>query len=177
MECTFLADFDLLRDCRQDIRSQQWTTPEAKAATRAFFKISRAREEIHRLNVEVRRLRTWVVDEEEALEAAVSETAASDPPLSHDIAERLRRCQRRTEVHVRVIKAIELTEGFSGIATFGRRKGHNPARLAQRTFRETTSTLNLEDTEAEAVRRGPEEDDELVEELHAIDDFLDASVD
>ena len=52
VEYTFLADFDLLRDTRQDIRSRPWATPAARLAMDSYFKVLHAAEEIERLNVE-----------------------------------------------------------------------------------------------------------------------------
>ena len=53
VEYAFLADFDLLRDTRQDIRKRPWATPAARLTMDSYFKILRAKEEIVRLNVEI----------------------------------------------------------------------------------------------------------------------------
>jgi len=55
VEYTFLADFDLLRDARQDISDRPWATLAGRLAMDLHFKIERAHEEITRLNVEIRR--------------------------------------------------------------------------------------------------------------------------
>ena len=54
VEYTFLADFDLLRDTRQDIRTCPWATPAACLAMDSYFKVLWAAEEIQCLNVHVR---------------------------------------------------------------------------------------------------------------------------
>ena len=54
VEYAFLSDFDLLRDTRQDIRHHPWATPTGRLALDTHFKILRAREELKRLNIEVR---------------------------------------------------------------------------------------------------------------------------
>ena len=41
MGYTFLADFDLLRDTRQDIRSRPWATPAGRLALDNYFKVLR----------------------------------------------------------------------------------------------------------------------------------------
>ncbi|KAF7353123.1 hypothetical protein MSAN_01499700 [Mycena sanguinolenta] len=64
VENTFLADFDLLRDARQDIRQEPWALPAGRAAMEQHFKILRAKEEIERLNIEIRGFVTYIGDEE-----------------------------------------------------------------------------------------------------------------
>ncbi|KAJ7681542.1 hypothetical protein B0H14DRAFT_3101747 [Mycena olivaceomarginata] len=59
VEYTFLADFDILRDTRAEVQSRPWTRPAYRLAMDTYFKIERAREEIIRLNIEIRRMMTW----------------------------------------------------------------------------------------------------------------------
>ncbi|KAJ7236754.1 hypothetical protein B0H12DRAFT_986328, partial [Mycena haematopus] len=67
VEYAFLADFDLLRDARVDIRQEPWALPSGRAAMDQHYKLLRADEEIVRLNVEIRRLVTYMGDEESFL--------------------------------------------------------------------------------------------------------------
>ncbi|KAJ7707031.1 hypothetical protein B0H14DRAFT_3525882 [Mycena olivaceomarginata] len=55
VEYAFLADFDLLREGREDIRGELWAQPAGRAAMDQHFKLLRADEEIQQLNVEIRR--------------------------------------------------------------------------------------------------------------------------
>ncbi|KAJ7774334.1 hypothetical protein DFH07DRAFT_866024 [Mycena maculata] len=64
VECAFLADFDLLREGRQDIWQEHWALPAGRAAMDQHFKLLRADEEIQQLNVEIHRFVTYMVDEE-----------------------------------------------------------------------------------------------------------------
>ncbi|KAJ6603182.1 hypothetical protein DFH09DRAFT_1242728 [Mycena vulgaris] len=63
VEYAFLADFDLLREGREDIRGELWAQPAGRAAMDQHYKLLRADEEIQRLNVEIRRLVTYMADE------------------------------------------------------------------------------------------------------------------
>ena len=63
IEYAFLADFDLLRDARQDISHRPWATPAGRLAMDLYYKISRAQEEVDRLDIEVRRVATYLRDE------------------------------------------------------------------------------------------------------------------
>ncbi|KAF8578460.1 hypothetical protein K439DRAFT_1638825 [Ramaria rubella] len=63
VEFTFLAEFDLLRFGRQDIRNEQWASPGIREATTSYFKLQWAREELIRCNIEVQQLGTFIHDE------------------------------------------------------------------------------------------------------------------
>ncbi|KAJ7233282.1 hypothetical protein B0H12DRAFT_1028580, partial [Mycena haematopus] len=67
VDYAFLADFDLLREGREDIRGEPWAQPAGRAAMDQHFKLLRADEEIARLNLEIPRLVTYMVDEEKFL--------------------------------------------------------------------------------------------------------------
>ncbi|KIK18075.1 hypothetical protein PISMIDRAFT_110128 [Pisolithus microcarpus 441] len=69
IEYAFLSDFDLLRDMRQDILTQPWASPAARLAINTHFKLCRAEEEVIRLNVEIRRVVTYLVNEDQYLQA------------------------------------------------------------------------------------------------------------
>ncbi|KAJ6522106.1 hypothetical protein DFH09DRAFT_1251024 [Mycena vulgaris] len=64
VEYAFLADFDILRLGRQDIRDEPWAQPAGRAAMDQHYKLLRADEEIKRLNLEIPRFVTFMVDEE-----------------------------------------------------------------------------------------------------------------
>jgi hypothetical protein len=63
VEYAFLADFDLLREGREDIRGELWAQPAGRVAMDQHYRLLRADEEIQRLNVEIRRLVTYMGDE------------------------------------------------------------------------------------------------------------------
>ncbi|KAJ6590434.1 hypothetical protein DFH09DRAFT_1306980 [Mycena vulgaris] len=63
VEYAFLADFDLLREGREDIHGELWAQPAGRAAMDQHYKLLRADKEIQRLNVEIRRLVTYMADE------------------------------------------------------------------------------------------------------------------
>jgi hypothetical protein len=67
VDYAFLADFDLLREGREDIRSEPWAQPAGRVALDQHFKLLRADEEITRLNLEIPRLVTHMADEERFL--------------------------------------------------------------------------------------------------------------
>ncbi|KAJ7910379.1 hypothetical protein B0H13DRAFT_1615716 [Mycena leptocephala] len=53
IDFTFLGDFDILRDPEGNAALQPWVTPGAQELMDTHFKIERAKEEIHHLNIEI----------------------------------------------------------------------------------------------------------------------------
>ncbi|THU80237.1 hypothetical protein K435DRAFT_823707 [Dendrothele bispora CBS 962.96] len=132
VECTFLSDFDLLRDTREDIRDRPWSRPRERKAMDRYFKILRAREEIKRLNIEIRRVATFLQDEDVFLQRHETELAADNPALSHQIQlYRRRRGRYNANLWSRLIKVTKLP-GFTGTLLRGAEKSpfvpslHNP---------------------------------------------------
>ncbi|TFK58592.1 hypothetical protein BDN72DRAFT_906599 [Pluteus cervinus] len=64
MEIGGLSEFDLLRDTRHDVRKAVWTNPRIREAMNFHFRVKRAIEERDRLNIEIRRLITYMLDQE-----------------------------------------------------------------------------------------------------------------
>jgi hypothetical protein len=58
-----LADFDLLRDVKNSVAEKPWADGQVREAMNIHFRMKRAREEIHRLNIEIRRQITYMRDE------------------------------------------------------------------------------------------------------------------
>ena len=114
VEYAFLADFDLLRDARQDIRSRPWATPAARQAMDGYFKLIRAEEEIARLNVEIRRFLTFMRDEDVYLCSKAKEVSLRDPALAYQISVQRNDVVRFTAGHVKNLNEIQQLPGFSG---------------------------------------------------------------
>ncbi|KAJ7603186.1 hypothetical protein FB45DRAFT_962888 [Roridomyces roridus] len=111
----FLADFDLLRLGREDIREKKWAAPAARVAMDEHFKLLRAEEEITRLNVEIRRFVTYMRDEEGFLihRKAVLEESG-ERALAHQVS-RLRMLQGRFNAgHKKRLAKLSRDPGFSG---------------------------------------------------------------
>ena len=85
MEYAFILEFDLLRDTRQDIQHRPWATPVGHAALDTSFKIIGANVEIHRLNIEVRRVATHIHNEDLVLRTQEDLVHLTDSPLAHQI--------------------------------------------------------------------------------------------
>ncbi len=82
VQAASIADFDLLRESRIDIRSKPWTEAPRREAMNLYFGIKRAHEEIERLNIEIKRLLTFMLDDHADFYRAVGQTIIVDPHLA-----------------------------------------------------------------------------------------------
>ncbi|KAF8217890.1 hypothetical protein K438DRAFT_1901005 [Mycena galopus ATCC 62051] len=96
----FLAEFDILRDTRDSIRSRPWTRRNYRLAMDSYFKILRAREEIKRLNIEIRQVVTWINDEGLILRKKEEEYKASNPHLAVQISRYRLQRSRSDTIHM-----------------------------------------------------------------------------
>ncbi|KAG2126322.1 hypothetical protein DEU56DRAFT_872938 [Suillus clintonianus] len=110
VEYAFLADFDLLRDSRSDVSQRQWATPAARQATDLYFKHCRAKEEITRLNVEVRCL-AYIHDEDHYLRECQQQAEAFSPALAHQISLRRQARGRFNFCHIKHLQDIARLPG------------------------------------------------------------------
>jgi hypothetical protein len=120
-----IADFDLLRDTRQDIRTLAWAQPSNREAMVLYFGIKRAKEEIVRLNVEIQRLLAFMRDEHVDYYRAIANTIIKNPTLARELSARW---QYRNHIHERIVGHLIKTSslpGFSGFLFPGNRIGRD----------------------------------------------------
>jgi hypothetical protein len=188
VEYAFLADFDLLRDARQDISDHPWASPAGRHAMDLYYKIARAQEEIARLNLEIRRVATYLRDEDHFLR--FSETKALETSAALALHIKLHRMERGrfNDHHRRRLRDIARLKGFSGsilpgtsIAT-GSGESASVWALLDANSQLEEDDLN-EDTEIEIPTDQQEADDEVeadmaMEELiHAMTSVVQVSSD
>ncbi|EIW86312.1 hypothetical protein CONPUDRAFT_24058, partial [Coniophora puteana RWD-64-598 SS2] len=112
MEYVFLADFDLLRDTRQDISACEWAKPGARSAMDLHFKICCACKEITRLNVKVQQLATYLQDEEKYLLECEAKLKQEHPALVFQVSEYWKVRGRCNGLHWKRLQAISRLQGF-----------------------------------------------------------------
>ena len=126
VDYAFLANFDLLRDTRQDISTCPWASPTARLAINTYFKLCRAEEEVICLNVEIHCMVTYLVDEERYLRACEALYQDTHPMLVHQISRYHAICSRFTQLHLRSLEKISCLPGFNGTVTPGISMSHGP---------------------------------------------------
>lgn len=115
----FLADFDVLRDCREDISKRPWANPASRALMDDYFKVIRAQEEITRLNVEIQRVITYLHDEERFLRLREQELSTKNPILAHQINRLCQERSRFSDLHMRRFRSLLSLQKFTGKLSVG----------------------------------------------------------
>lgn len=112
LEYTYLSEFDILRDTREDVRERKWATPKNRLLMQQFFKMIGAEDELDRLHTEIRRFLTSMRDEEEKTESVAQGLRSSHPALA--LAVRLQGQQRSrfNSAHRAKLHAIKKLPGF-----------------------------------------------------------------
>lgn len=121
-----LAEFDLLRDTRNDIRKLPWADPARREAMVLYFGIKRSKEEITRLNVEICRLLTFMIDDHvdyyKAIKSRIT-PSTSDLTLARELSTQWEyRSNINQAIVERLVKASRLV-GFTGSLFPGQREG------------------------------------------------------
>ncbi|KAK1218119.1 hypothetical protein PQX77_019197 [Marasmius sp. AFHP31] len=125
LEMVSLADFDLLKDTHLDISQLPWARPDNRWAMQLHFGILRAKEEIHWLNIEIKRLVTFMLDDHADHHHAILSTSDANPDLASELVQEQ---ARRLAIHTRIAKRLLLTSrlpGFTGDLTPGERFNWN----------------------------------------------------
>ncbi|KAF8580997.1 hypothetical protein K439DRAFT_1250444, partial [Ramaria rubella] len=115
VEYTTITKFELLwMGAREDIRNLEWANARNHEAMICHLKILRAKEEIERLNIEIKCLVTWICDEMVALDQAIEECMLTQLLLAHAITQFADERKRiNTNLQVRLYQIYSL-HGFSG---------------------------------------------------------------
>lgn len=110
----FIADFELLREGRDDIRQKKWANPAVREGVKWWLKILRAKEEIVRLNIESLRLKAWICESNVQRESQIASLHSTYPSLSKELAYRHHR-QLKCDLDI-TLKLWEMEEltGFTG---------------------------------------------------------------
>ena len=113
---SWLSEFDLLKYSHTDIMQKPWSVPVNREVADKYFKVVCAHEEIHHLNVEICRLDTWIMHEDNVFKSAI------DTATNPHIAVELRCCYAEqwhmNHLHCIHISAIYHLDRYSGPGPF-----------------------------------------------------------
>ncbi|KAK1235915.1 hypothetical protein PQX77_000848 [Marasmius sp. AFHP31] len=128
LDMATVADFDLLRDTDLDLTHVPWAQPGHRECVRLYFGLKRSREEIARLNVEISRLLTFMIDEHADYHHAVTRACEENRP---GIAAELQHRQSTSieingHIAIRLLQTSEL-DGFTGTLLPGAHKDRDPS--------------------------------------------------
>ncbi|KAI0059962.1 hypothetical protein BV25DRAFT_1918089 [Artomyces pyxidatus] len=163
-----LAEFELLRECREDIRSLPWTDSRNRQAAIYTLKIQRAEEERVRVNNEVRRLFTSMHDEEAVMQECIRSLKLSDPLLSREVQSRLERRVRMHNVHRSKLQQVFLLPCYTGSRELGIAVETPPVDISSYADRPMVVTQVNEDVEGLDAN----EDDWAGDQLDGLNSFM-----
>ncbi|TFK61890.1 hypothetical protein BDN72DRAFT_777748 [Pluteus cervinus] len=154
---SLLGEFELLKHSRVDILSKPWSVMANRETASKYFKVCRAREEIIRLNVEIRRLEAWVEFEDNHLKNTVASLRVTDPLLAIQVEKLYERRQRLNSKHQKRLSKVYMLGGFTGT-------------YPDRSIMATTIEEAKADKQEEELEVG--EDDVMVDEALRLRDFV-----
>ncbi|KAF6763533.1 hypothetical protein DFP72DRAFT_800794 [Ephemerocybe angulata] len=111
----FVEEFSLLKKARHDVRPEPWSDGEVREAMKLHQRIKRAAEEIHRVNIEMRRLFTSIYDEHALFDKVRQKLVESNDhallgALDDFVLQRTR--VNRTVLHY--LEEIQAFDGYTG---------------------------------------------------------------
>ena len=120
---SFLEEFTLLNDTRNDIRDKPWGKPLVRETMRMARRIKRATEELENVHREARRVHTSIADEDAHFARVLLDLKASGNPLYGVVAEFCGR-RRANNAHVlSYLRRLYSLEGYGGDPTPGKYSG------------------------------------------------------
>ncbi|KAI9060960.1 hypothetical protein FKP32DRAFT_1678555 [Trametes sanguinea] len=145
---TFLEQFTLLQDTRDDLHNKPWSQAHIRETMRIFRRITRAHEEIKNVNREARRLHTHIRDEERLLTRMLGDLKQRGDPLHGALLEYARHRRAANARNLAYLQRMYALEGFTGNPTPGIRAGSVPS----------ASTSDVRQEEGEGVNSAPSSD-------------------
>jgi hypothetical protein len=139
-----------------------------------YFKVIGARQEIDRLNVEVRRLQDWVDEEDELFQHTSSSLVDADPLLAAELQTLGEAKSRVNDVHRARIQEIYKLPGYTGPINSLRGSYHSRPQN-DNDIPMLDCNVNLGNLEHSDVIL-PDEDDEVNAEVTALEDVLSSFV-
>jgi hypothetical protein len=143
----YLANFDFLKYSEHGAQDAEWSRPVNRRCVEVWHKIERAKEEIIRLNIEIRRVQTHIRDEEEFLSCRYDEIKDAHPDLAHALLTRMKLTVRINQRIRRDLEAISKLKGFTGDLEFGTALASmtGPSEELQACQAKTASKANVTD--------------------------------
>ncbi|KAJ3729926.1 hypothetical protein C8R42DRAFT_693640 [Lentinula raphanica] len=181
---SFLDQFDLLADTRYSVLEKPWAKPVIRELMMQVRRVSCAWEEITRLNIELRRLHTSIVDEEKHFVTVLDRLSESSSPVYPAVMQFI---EQRRAVHKLLLARMQLTyalPGFTGTPYPGKSvsmhtSDESPPSAPAPLSSPRSSTVG--ENQLDRISNGGqsddeggagEDDDEFVSYVSAISDYL-----
>ena len=168
---TFIEEFSLLQDTRNDLSQKAWARPEVRETMRMARRLDRAHEEITNANREIRRLHTSIRDEEIAFTKILAELRAKRERHFGAVEEFILRRRAANARNMAYIEHIHTLDGYTGERTPGRRAGM-PDAIDNDNWPMGDISHAAEESEDAMVEGGLEEDDYASNEVTGMLEYL-----
>ncbi|KAK7039291.1 hypothetical protein VNI00_010196 [Paramarasmius palmivorus] len=120
-----VAEFDLLKDTHLDLSNAAWADPDNREVVQLHFRILRAKEEINRLNIEAKRLISFMLDDHADYYITIKRLAETNFELAEELRQRSEYLSRiNARIAERLVQTSEIPE-FTGDLTPGERVGRD----------------------------------------------------
>ncbi|EGO04368.1 hypothetical protein SERLA73DRAFT_43524, partial [Serpula lacrymans var. lacrymans S7.3] len=109
-----LGEFALLKHSRHNLLQKPWAIPTNREMTTKHYKVLRAREEIVRLNVEIRQLQAWIDYKDRHMQATTDMIKVTEPLIAAELQMVHREQCRINSIHWARLHHIYKLDGYSG---------------------------------------------------------------
>ncbi|KAJ3807341.1 hypothetical protein F5876DRAFT_90615 [Lentinula aff. lateritia] len=160
---TFLDQFNILQDTRHSVLDKKWADPIVRHLMRQHRRVLRAKEELRRCNIEIRRVHTSILNEEHEFDETLRHLETH--PVCYPVREYI---DRRRAVNRLLLSRIHQTQalpGFTGDKTPGTCRGFSDPDLSSELVE-----LSLPDPDSDDGEDA--DDDEMVHGVGAVIEFM-----
>jgi len=158
----FLEEFHLLHNTCNDIREKPWSQLAARELLKLYQRVKRAREEVERCHIAIRRLYTAIHDEDNDFDESLSKLQAGDPLIYRAVHDFVAYRRQVNGLLLAKLKHLTSTPGYSGDCSRGVRIGRNVSNGGDASGFEPAGDLDHDENDEEL---GVDETDELVGQL------------
>lgn len=162
-----LAEFDLLRDTRNNVQTRIWAQPTYRLAMASYYKVQCAHKELERTNIEIVRLRTFIRDDGILHRKVINSLRATGSGLATVLAHKWQLRSAINNIHLNRLDAVADLPGYTGSRHCGTRIGGAEVVLEEGD-RRVTMTDDGDDDDID--------DDSFQDNLNSLTDYV-ASLD
>lgn len=165
----FVEEFNLLRSARRDISEDRWSNPEVREAMKMHQRIKRAKEEVERVHIEMRRLHTSILDEHDHFARTLQQL---DTAEGHQLyAATVSFCQKRRRMNRVVLSHLDDITRMKGYTGEIELRGVRLGASVKNSGREVVSDALYDHLEPDSDTDSDQEDEEEVK-VGGVVDFL-----
>lgn len=109
-----VAEFDLLRQTRHNVTEKPWSRQAERDAMTMYFKLQRSREEIRRLDIEIKRLSKYMDSYDSLFSTLSTSLDAINPAMAFQLRKWDTMRGQVDAIHRLRIQAIQKLSGYTG---------------------------------------------------------------